>query len=393
MRPPAVLWLPALAACLYGWAVFATTFTHPGAIGLNYIAPGTDWMVLYAAIRLALTGGFALTLDGAAFTAHLNTTFAAWLPEPLFYRPWVYPPSFLVLLYPFAGLGFLGSYLAFQLTTAALMTAALLHRATNRRAATWIALAALACPAASINVVDGQCGFLVAALLVLGIRLLGPHSLLAGAVLGLLSVKPQFGLLIPFALLARRDTAAILGATASTLALIALSIAAFGLTPWTDWFSQTLHSFSAPDSAWLTFGRLWGNSVYACAALLGLPPWLASTLQATALLAAAAATYTAFRPAPPTDRPLALLLAATILAAPHSSTYDAVLLTVAAGLWLAIRPIPNLGPWIMALCLLVSPLIGPPMLSPIGRAVPILVAGFIAILLRQTKQEKQALLF
>ena len=32
----------ALVASLYGWAVLVSTFIHPGLIGVNHIAPGTD---------------------------------------------------------------------------------------------------------------------------------------------------------------------------------------------------------------------------------------------------------------------------------------------------------------------------------------------------------------
>jgi hypothetical protein len=371
--------IPALAAALYGWAVFASTFNHPGSIGFNYIAPGTDWMVLYGAIRLAVAHQFTLMNDGAAFTAYLNTSFGDFLSKPLFYRPWVYPPSLLVILLPFGTLGFVGSYLIFQLTSAALLAAALLFRAEQRRAAPFIAVAALTCPAASINVIDGQSGCFVAGVLVLGIRLLPCRPLLAGAVLGLLSVKPQFGLLLPVPLLLMGHWRGLLGAAGSALALVAVSAMVFGTEPWLWWFHRMAESNSGSTAAWVTFGRLWGNSVYACAVLLGASPRLGSLLQMLAILVAAAGVFVAFRFRYGADRRLAALLAATILAAPHSGSYDAILLTIAGALWFADHPAPQLRHGIVLLGLWLSPLIGPPAVVPVGRFMPLLVVGFIVL--------------
>jgi hypothetical protein len=371
LRPWLAVILPALASALYGWAVFALTFSHPGSIGIDYIAPGTDWMVLYGAIRLAVTHRLALTGDGAAFTAYLNTSFGPWLPRPLFYRP-----TLLVLLLPFGALGFVGSYVVSQCISAILLVAALLFHADQRRAAPVIAVAALICPAASINAIDGQCGFVVAGLLVFGIRLLKHRPVLAGAVLGLLSVKPQFGLLLPVPLLLMGHWRGLLGATGSVLALAAVSAMAFGTDPWLRWAVQM-----SATTDWTAFGRLWGNSVYACAVLLGASPRIASLLQMLAVSAAAAAVYAAFCFPYAADRRLAVLLAAAILAAPHSGPYDAILLTIAGALWFADQPDPRVRHGIVLLALWLSPLIGPPAVVPIGRLIPLAVAGFIMLAL------------
>ena len=375
--------VPAVLAALYGWAVFASTFDHPGAIGLNYIAPGSDWMVLYGALKLAVSGHFALTLDTDGFTSYINTAFAHFLPQTMFYRPWVYPPSFLVMLLPFLKLGFMGSYLAFQALGAALLAAALMYRPDCRLSARWVALAALACPAASINVVDGQCSFLVAGLLVLGFRLLAARPLLAGLIFGVLSFKPQFALMVPVALLALRQWRAMLGAAASAASLAAVSAMMFGPQLWLWWLDRAAFSYRDSSSQWASFERMWGNSVYACAALLHVPPTVALILQICAVGLGASLTYAAYRSRLAADARLAVLLAATILAAPHFSTYDTVLLAVAGLLWFAGLPTPSLKQAILLFLLWVVPFLGPPALVPIGRAEPLLIIGFIAVALRQ----------
>ena len=380
--PPLVVGIPALLAALYAWAVFVSTFSHPGVIGLNYNAPGSDWMVLYGAAHQALSGNLPLIFDGDRFTAYLNTAFAGWLTSPLEFRPWVYPPSFLVMLAPFEPLGFVGSYVAFQLVSAGLLAAALLYRADRPAVAPWLAAAALLCPAAAVNAVDGQCSFLVAAILVAGFRLLGPRPLLAGLVLGILTFKPQFWLLVPVALAAAGRWRTLAAAIASAAVLAAVSAAVFGPESWAWWIRQTVESYASADPKWVEFGRIWGNSVYACAVLLGVPAKAASLLQTAAILAAAAAVFAAFRSRMAADLKLALLLVATILGAPHSASYDVVLLVVAAGLWLAAGPgPPSLLRWIVALAFWLSAMFSPPALSVPGRFTPLLLAGFIGIVL------------
>jgi hypothetical protein len=67
-----------------------------------------------------------------------------------------------------------------------------------------------AAPAAVLNAVNGQLSFLVAALIVAGLRLLKTYPLAAGAALGFFSVKSQFCLLVPVVLVALRRWQAVL---------------------------------------------------------------------------------------------------------------------------------------------------------------------------------------
>jgi len=385
-RPPAVVAAPAVLFAAYGWVVFASTFWAPGAIGINYDAPGSDWMVLWGAAHEAMRGHLPLIFDGDRFTAWLNLTLKGWLSAPVPFRPWVYPPSFLVLLAPFEPLGFLGSYAAFQALSAGLLVAAILYRAERPQVAPWLAAAALLCPAASVNAIDGQCSFLVAALLIGGFRLLKARPLLAGAVLGLLTFKPQFWLLVPVALAAAGQWRALAAAIGSAGALVLASAAIFGIEAWVWWGRETLESYSSVDPKWVQFGRIWGDSVYACALLLGVPAKLASLIQTGAIAAGAAAVFAAFRGRLSDDLRLAVLLAATLLAAPHSGSYDMVLMVIALGLWLTAEGEPQPQPrslwrWMLGLAVWLSAY--PPAISPSARLLPLLTTGFIVLLLRR----------
>ena len=205
LRPPAVVLIPGLLMAFYVWLNLLTTIPYPGKIGLDYNTLGTDWMVFYGAIRSVLDGNAPLIFDGDRFTDFLNTNFAGWLSKPLEFRPWAYPPSFLLILLPFAPLGFFGSYVAFQVVTGALLALALRSSAAAAVPSSALLVAALACPASAINAIDGQAVFLVAALIVGGFGLLERRRYLCGLVLGLLTFKPQFCILVTIALIAARQ--------------------------------------------------------------------------------------------------------------------------------------------------------------------------------------------
>lgn len=379
----------ALLGSLYGWAVLISTFIHPGLVGINHIAPGTDWMVFYGAIESALAGHLSLIMNGDEFTTYLNHTFGYWLSVPLEFRPWFYPPSFLVLLLPFAPLGLVGSYFAFQAASGGLLAAAL-HKGSSVALSTrYVIAAVLASPAASINMVDGQCAFLVTALIVSGVRLLDRRPIMAGAILGLLSFKPQFFLIVPFALLALDQWRTLVAAACSALALAAASVLIFGIDLWTWWAPQAIANLTSPDPKWIAYGRIWGHSVWACAVLLGFPDRLASVLQLSAIAGSALATFAAFRSRLGRDKQLALLLAASVLAAPHSGPYDGTLLVAAVALWLAGRVTASRpAHWLLAFGIWMVPLISPPALVTAGRLSPLLTVALIGLILNEVRQSK-----
>jgi Glycosyltransferase family 87 len=386
------LWpLAALAGVfgLYGWAVFAFAFRHDGVIGPRYNAPGSDFMVYYGAARAALEGRLALVFDGDRFTQFLNAQFAAWLRGPLSFHPFVYPPHALLLMLPLGLLPFGASYAAFlALTFAALVAATWVLPLERHR---WAVAAALAlCPAASITAVTGQNAFLTAALLVGGAGLAAERPVLAGTLLGVLTYKPQFWLMAPVALAAARQGRALAAMAIAASLLVVASIVAFGLAPWRAWLGEIIAPSPSFHDSWRAWSMLWGEDVYACAALLGAPDALAKGAQlAVALGAAGAVAWSFARPVRSLLR-IALLLAAACLASPHLQGYDTVLLALAAMLFLADGMDHGLHPGdaALALVLFVSPIFNPPRVIPLGFLTPPLEALFIVVLLRRTARGK-----
>jgi hypothetical protein len=75
-------------------------------------------------------------------------------------------------------------------------------------------------------------GFLTAALMGLSLAFIERRPWISGIFLGLLTYKPQFGLLFPVALLASRNWRALGSATASTVVLGVTAAIAFGYAGW-----------------------------------------------------------------------------------------------------------------------------------------------------------------
>jgi alpha-1,2-mannosyltransferase len=380
LRPPLVHLLLGAVASAYAWIVVITTVSHPGAIGINYNAPGTDYMVFHTAITLALQGDLSTLYDPDRFTALINRLFHGYLSADVEFRPWIYPPSFLLILLPFPWLGFVLSYGLFQFATGAAMLAAL--RACVARPAWWMALATVASPAASISVVSGQVSFLIVALLAAGALLLDRRSTLAGIAFGVLSFKPQFFLMVPVALLAGLRWRASAAAAATIVAVAGICAVLFGPEIWLGWINAFTRSTSDVDPRWFQFGRLWGESVYVCAYLLGASPRLAQSAQIAAVLLAGLAVCCAVRMPVALPSRLAVLLAATLLAAPHSGGYDLLLLVAATGLFLADRGCRcDSLDWMLALMIWLLPLVGVPALSVVARFSPVLTMVLLARIL------------
>ncbi len=361
-----------------GWVLFFVLFHR---------APAQDLMVFHTAGRLAAAGDWALLRDGQAFTDLLNRTHADWLGAPLVLHPWVYPPPGLLLATLVGSTNFAVAYAVFMGTSLALLGWCLwLWWEGNPARRLWLLLVLL-CPATAFCIGSGQLAFLVGAILLFSIMLLPRQNFAAGCLLGLLFVKPQFGLMVPVALLAGRHWRAIAGAAASVGLLALLSVLAFGLQPWRDW-GRLMFSGDPAFTAWMETGRHFGQSVDTCARLFGASPLAANLAQLAAIGVSAACVWRAF--ARPLDMPRRgiVLLCASVLAAPHVGDYDAVLLGIAAVTLLSLGLTRRLAPAAALLATaawlgsLINPpaliaMLGVPALTAASLATPLVTAGLM----------------
>jgi alpha-1,2-mannosyltransferase len=247
------------------------------------------------------------------------------------FSPFMYPPTFIPIVATLAFFPYLLSWLLWLGVTAVPYLAAM--RRILPGPLSWPA--ALAAPPVYYNVKYGQTGFLSAGLIGLGLHLLWRRPLWAGVLIGLASVKPNLGVLIPLALLAGGHWRAFVAATATALAMIAATLFAYGDEPWFA-FIGTL-SFHLEGFAHGAYNYTPMTTVLATLRLAGVPLDVAWLVQyASATLMAALVAWTWWRGRKRADLAglqAAVLCLATPLALPSAYLYDLVLL-VPAAVWM-----------------------------------------------------------
>ena len=246
--------------------------------------------------------------------------------------PFPYPPPFLLFVTPFALLPVWASCAAWIAATAAIYFAAF------RRIAPWPFTFAHA--ANFSNALIGQNGMLTSAMFAGGFELLERRPWLAGAILGLLVIKPQLAVLIPVALLAGRQWTAIMGAALSSLGLLAFAFLIFG--------EETYRAFFAiiGPQASLVDGRIpWQKiaSLFGALRTMGVPATPALAIHAAVAVAAGAATWLAWSRRLSTRIPI--VAAASLLVSPYLFNHDSLLLMIPIG-WLIVQ---QRRPWTVVL--------------------------------------------
>ena len=240
---------------------------------------------------------------------------------------WPYPPSFFLILAPLAILPYVAAFLTWILATL-LGLAAVSYLIVRRRPA--IALT-LASPFTVWNVLPGYSGFLTAALLGAALLSLESCPVAAGLFIGCLTFKPQWGILIPVALVAAGQWRAFLSAVAATALLAVASIVAFGLGPWEAFPRELLaqgglnlsvnpngvHPGFDPRSHWQYLQTIFGlvRVLHGGAALA----WLA---QGMTTIGSAVIVWLVWRSPARYALKAATLSAATLVATPYAFGYD-----------------------------------------------------------------------
>lgn len=289
-----------------------------------------DFTEMWIVVRHALYGpavalphgiNFAdIAADVAAGANRWNLSYLAW--------PWPYPPIFSLLLAPFAVLPYVAAFFSFQVITllGCIGAVCLIVR---RSAAIPLALAS---PFNVQAVIWGQTGFLRASLVGGALLALERRPALAGVFIGCLTYKPQFGIMFPVALIAAGQWRALASAAMTTIILVGVSIAAFGVGPWaafphalvTTANDTVLHRITdAPVIPWINFQSVYGL----VRALHGGAP-LAWVAQSGATLGITVAVWRVWRSSTRYALKAALLSAATLVATPYAWTHDLAVIVI-----------------------------------------------------------------
>ncbi|MCW5745267.1 MAG: DUF2029 domain-containing protein [Alphaproteobacteria bacterium] len=310
-------------------------FYWPASDGLDVTGHplGRDFINVWAGPQVAFGASPSTLLDLEAYHAAIGTLFG----RPLPFHFWSYPPSVLPALWPLAQLPYFWALAVWTVGLFTIFAAVVLSQvpSSQRR---WALLALVLAPACLINAIGGQNGFLTAALFIGGVLSIDRRPVLAGVLFGLLTFKPQLGLVLPFALLALGAWRVIGAAIVTAILLAAGSIAALGIEPWQQYLGatgtyqwQVLHDFHG-------FWTYMAASPLAGAQTFGASFGLAMSLQiVVAVSALIGACWAVRRTDDPVNR-VAILVAATLLVTPYALSYDltalaAVIVWKLAGAW------------------------------------------------------------
>ncbi|MCB9944365.1 MAG: DUF2029 domain-containing protein [Geminicoccaceae bacterium] len=238
------------------------------------------------------------------------------------FHPFVYPPTMLPVIRPLAMFDYPSAeFLWLAVSLGILGWAVEGHRKPVRL------LVIAAAPASLVNIAFGQTGFWTAALLAGGLLRLDRAPVCAGILIGLATIKPQLGLMIPLVLILARAWTVLVAATLTTGMMVALSALFHGFDLWLSWLAA-VKMFSGQMTVNLDHLLPWLGSLAATLMSWGLSPPVAQLGQLALILALAAMLAGIARR---TDRPalIAAGLAATFAATPFCYAYDSVLLVPA----------------------------------------------------------------
>ena len=304
---------------LYGQELYDSRWFHPGGKPLFL-----DYGVFQTMTRLAA--------QGQATSAYLSDLVGQHLVGFLDQRApvtfgWFYPPYFFFYLYPFSGLMPLASYGGFMGFSAALFCSGIYMTWPNR-ATLW---ALFGFSGFWLNLNFGQNGFLTAGLVAWGLYWLEKKPVLAGIAIGLLSFKPQLGILFPLALVAGREWRCLFSALATVFFLVLSSLLVYGVGAWMDWAhaliraQQELGQYGLEPllkvTSYYSWVRQWGGS----------QTW-AKMVQGGVTAGVAGCLWTVWRRPVPRSSKYALLILGALMASPYVLEYDLTWLAV-WGVW------------------------------------------------------------
>lgn len=152
------------------------------------------------------------------------------------YRLWAYPPHSLALAVPFGALGYFTSLALWSL----LGLAVLAWGARRAGLSPWMTAILLLSPASLHCVYWGQTGNLACGLLLLALSQRGARDGVAVGATTLLTIKPQFGLLLPLLWLMTRQWGIVAVVTVTVIVLLASTLAVGGPDLWSAYLFETL---------------------------------------------------------------------------------------------------------------------------------------------------------
>lgn len=279
-------------------------------IGADYI---TYWSASLMAERGELVNSYRLDAIAAVQKLAAPVT-SVW--------GWFYPPTFALLLAPLTTDDYFLSWAIFSLVTMLVFMAAI-----------WLVKppklfmpALLLAPAVFINLGNGQNASLTAGIAGIGLVHLEKRPQLAGIMLGLLTIKPQLAVPVFIFLLLQGQYAALTGMIISATALIAVSVARYGVDSWPAWAGAIQLANTLNLEGHLPWQKM--SSLFSCLRALGWPALAAQAAQAALAVTVIFAVWRRFQHTTELTLRHAAWIAASLTLSPHLFNYDMLWLVI-----------------------------------------------------------------
>jgi hypothetical protein len=303
--------------------VMAWRLSHAQGLNVEGQPLFGDFIAFWSAGRLALEGDAALVHDVTALHAqHLLA-----VPGLPVVAPWNSPPTFLLISAVLALLPYPAAACAFLLGSGALYFYAARKVLPDARAL----LFAATLPAAIYHLGSVQTGLLIAGVSALSLAWLDRRPLAAGALVGLLAIKPHLAILWPLLLLLSGRWRAFAAAGVATISFALIAGLVFGFDAYLRFLDNLAHAqtlISEHRVPTETFASLYGNLLS-----MGAPHALALAIHAVSAAGAVAIAGWIFLRRDAREAQGAALCAATMLISPYLFFYDATLLAVGAAMF------------------------------------------------------------
>jgi len=286
---------------------------------------GRDFINVWTAGHILREGKIEILYDLAAYHRFQEALIGTVLGRHNF----SYPPLTLPLTLPFAYLPYLAALAAWLVSTGGLFVYAARPFLKDSRLSAW---AALATPAAIVNIWAGHYGFLIGAIWLAAWHALDNHPRRAGILFGLLAIKPHIAVLVPIVLMLRRQWRVCAIAAATVGVLVALSIVFFGIAPWREYLTVTTGQQARMIDAGRAFFHMMSTSTATAMLQLGAP-WALAMAAQSAMAALGLCFVVVAARSQATTASLAFLTAtATFLVLPYAFNYDLTVVTLGAAL-------------------------------------------------------------
>jgi hypothetical protein len=323
-----------LTAILYAWSI---SWTGPFPRDGSTLVVGRDFLNFWMYGRAAWTPDPSRFYDPLVYRDVLVALLGADYPG----QNWSYPPSIMLVAALFGRLPYLTALLSWTILGLAIFLWVAGRQVGGRR----LLAAILLSPAAVFCLILGQSSLVTTAMLLTIFACLDSRPVLAGILLGLLTLKPQLGLLFPVILAASGRWRMFLVASLTALLIVGATTALFGPQVWLDFVQKGLPVqnlvLADPDR----IGTAFYPTIFMNVRGAGASYALAMSVQACCTAFAIGAVFFAFRCRKDGDPQLlaALFFACSVCAVPYLLSYDTLAATYLAVMLLGSRRLDKRG--------------------------------------------------